>query len=433
MAKLSLNPYVTKLKPSATLAINQQVELQRLNDQNVHHWGFGQSAFPAPELIVRSLQQHAAKKQYLPGLGLPELRDAVAEYYQQEFNFDVDGSQVVIGPGSKELIYNLLYLIPGELLIPAPSWVSYAPQAELLGKPYRYIPTDAANRYCLTADELEQACQQSAATGTKILILNSPNNPTGAIYSQQNFEQLAEVCRRHNVLVISDEIYAKVEFHHQLNHSMAHSYPEGTFTTSGLSKLFAAGGYRLGICIVPENLTSTILTPWATLASETFSCVSAPIQYAAVTAYQNFDQLRDSFADMVAIQKIASETIYRCLVANNINCLSPQGAFYLMPDFKTQKDFLAKHGVENSEQLALWLLQHANIATLPGTAFGLPADQLCLRIAAVDFDGAKALELYHNDRSMDPQTFAELAMPNIVAACQQLSTLITKNDTITCS
>ncbi|MDF1795572.1 MAG: aminotransferase class I/II-fold pyridoxal phosphate-dependent enzyme [Coxiellaceae bacterium] len=433
MAKLQLNPHVTQLKPSATLAINQQVNRLRAKGQNVHHWGFGQSPFPVPELIVRSLQQYADKKLYLPGLGLPKLRNAVAEYYQQEFNIDAEGSQVVIGPGSKELIYNLLYLIPGELLIPAPSWVSYAPQAELLNKPYRYIQTEATNRYCLSADELEQACQQSKVPGTKVLILNSPNNPTGAIYSQQNLEQLAEVCRRHHVLVISDEIYAKVEFNHQFSHSMAHCYPEGTFVTGGLSKLFGAGGYRLGICIVPENLTATLLTPWDTLASETFSCVSAPIQYAAVTAYQHFDQLRDSFADMVAIQKIASETIYQCFVANSIECIPPQGAFYLMPDFKSQKDWLAKQGVKTSDELALWLLNKAKIAALPGTAFGLPAEQLCLRIAAVDFDGGKALEVFQRDRSVDPQTFADIAMPDIVTACQQLSALMTKDSAMACN
>ncbi|MDF1761494.1 MAG: aminotransferase class I/II-fold pyridoxal phosphate-dependent enzyme [Coxiellaceae bacterium] len=433
MAKLSLNPQLAKLSASATLAINQQVMQLRQEGQNVYHWGFGQSPFPVPELIVRSLQRNADKKQYLPSLGLAELRDAVAEYYLQEFNFDIEGSQVVIGPGSKELIYNLLYLIPGELLLPAPSWVSYAPQAQLLGKPYRYIQTDSANSYCLTADELEQACQQSQVPGTKMLILNSPNNPTGTIYSQQNLEQLTEVCRRHNVLVISDEIYAKVEFNHQFSHSLAHCYPEGTLVTAGLSKLFGAGGYRLGVCIVPDNLTSTLMAPWSTLISETFSCVSAPIQYAAVTAYQNFDQLRDGFTDRVAIQKIASETIYQCLVDNHIDCPRPQGAFYLMPDFKPHQAHLAEVGVTDSNQLALWLLQHASIAALPGSAFGMPAEQLCLRIAAVDFDGGKALDMYQNDRNIDPKQFAQQALPDIVAACQQLSALMAKNDTIACS
>ncbi len=433
MAKLLLNPQLATLSASATLAINQQVKQRRQEGQNVYHWGFGQSPFPVPELIVHSLQQHAAKKQYLPSLGLPELRDAVAAYYQQEFNFDTEGSQVVIGPGSKELIYNLLYLIPGELLIPAPSWVSYAPQAQLLGKPYRYIHTHRDNHYCLTAQELEQACQQSQVPGTKMLILNSPNNPTGTIYSQQNLEQLTEVCRRHNVLVISDEIYAKVEFNQATSHSMAQHYPEGTLVTAGLSKLFAAGGYRLGICIVPNDLAATLMAPWSTLISETFSCVSAPIQYAAVDAYQHFDQLRDDFIDRVAIQHIASETIYQCLVDNHIDCARPQGAFYLMPDFKAHQTHLAELGVIDSHQLALWLLQHANIATLPGAAFGMPAEQLCLRIAAVDFDGGKALDIYQNNRSIEPKLFAQQALPDIVTACQQLSALMSKSDTTACS
>ncbi len=432
MAKLPLNPQLAKLKPSATLAINQQVQATRSRGQTVHHWGFGQSAFPVPDLIVRSLQQHAAKKAYLPGLGLPELRDAVAEYYRQEFQLDVESGQVVIGPGSKELIYNLLYLIPGELLLPAPCWVSYGPQAELLNKPYRYTQTQRDNNYCITAEELEAACQQSHVPGTKILLLNSPNNPTGMLFTQENLEQLTEVCRRHHVLVISDEIYAKVEFNASFSHSMAHYYPEGTFVTAGLSKLFGAGGYRLGTCLVPENLVPTIIKAWSALISETFSCVSSPIQYAAVTAYQQFDQLRDQLTDTVAVQRMACELLYQCFIDNGINCPKPEGAFYLMPDFAPHKDMLAKQGVITSEQLAQWLLEHALIATLPGSEFGLPANQLCLRIAAVDFDGAKALNLYQQDRRIDAQSFAEQAMPNMVAACQQLSALMAKHNAEVC-
>lgn len=411
----TVNRSVDLIKPSATLAMNQRVQQLRQQGQEVYHWGFGQSPFPVPDLIVESLKQHAHQKDYLPGFGLPALRDAVAEYYRREFHYNVDGNQVIIGPGSKELIFDLLYLIEGELLLPAPSWVSYAPQAKLLNKPYRWLNTKPENNYCISAEQLEQACLQSHYD-CKILLLNSPNNPTGCIHQSKQLSELADICRRHNVIVISDEIYAKVSFDQQPHDSLVNYYPEGTFVTGGLSKLFAAGGYRLGVCLVPESLKN-ILQPWSALISETFSCVSTPIQYAATTAYQRFDQLRDVLADYTAIQHIATRTIFNTLRACDINCIQPCGAFYLMPDFSKNADYFRSQGVNNSEQLAHWLLETLHIATLPGSDFGMPSDQLCLRIAAVDFDGSKAYALYRQDRNQDTQSFSEQAMPHIIKAC----------------
>lgn len=414
----TLNPSANRIKPSATLAINQRVQQLRQQGQKVYHWGFGQSPFPVPQLIVDALKQHANQKDYLPGLGLPALRNAAADYYRQEFNYDVDNNQIVIGPGSKELIFDLLYLIEGELLLPAPSWVSYAPQAMLLNKPYRWISTTSDDNYCISAEELEKACLQSHFD-SKLLILNSPNNPTGCVHHSKHLSALADVCRRHNVIVISDEIYAKISFGQQLHDSLANYYPEGTFVTSGLSKLFAAGGYRLGVCLVPNNLRS-IMKPWSALISETFSCVSTPIQYAATAAYQHFDQLRDVFADYTAIQQVASRTIYKTLIECDVDCAEPNGAFYLMPDFSKHAEYFLNQGVSTSDQLANWFLDNLHIATLPGIDFGMPAHQLCLRIAAVDFDGDKAYALYQQNRNQDTEQFSKEAMSNIVTASESI-------------
>ncbi len=417
---LTVNPAADAIKPSATLAINQQVNELRAQGHTVYHWGFGQSAFPVPLPIVEALQANAHQKAYLPGLGLPELREAIAHYYHQEFQYDVDASQVIIGPGSKELIFDLLYLIEGELLLPAPSWVSYEPQAKLLNKPCRWVATQADNNYLLTADELEQACQQSEHD-TKLLILNSPNNPTGCMHSSAQLRELVEVCRRHCVIVISDEIYAKVEFGDQSHDSLVNYYPEGTFVTAGLSKLFGAGGYRLGLCLMPKALQEKLVRPWSALISETFICVSSPIQYAAITAYQHFDRIRPALNDYCAIQAAACRYIYQCLQQLNIQCNQPVGAFYLLANFCNQRDTLNAQGVYTSEQLSHWLLDTVRIATLPGSEFGLPPESLCLRLAAVDFDGNQALETYQQQRDIHPNELVERAMPHIAEACTQLS------------
>ena len=207
----SINPHVLNLKASATLAINQRVMRWRTNGEEVYHFGFGQSPFPVPKPIQAALIEHADKNSYLPTRGLPELCEAIAVFYDEQCGCSLSPDQVVVGPGSKELIFQVLYLLQGPLLIPAPSWVSYGPQATLRGKEIVTIETRRKLGYRLQADELDQACRASVDS-QKILIFNNPNNPSGSSHSEQEIKDLAAVCRTHQLIVISDEIYGLVNF-----------------------------------------------------------------------------------------------------------------------------------------------------------------------------------------------------------------------------
>ena len=346
----SLNPLVTSVKESATLAINLEARALRAQGRKIAHFGFGQAAFPVPQLLQDALKANANSNMYLPTQGMVELREAVSAYYKTQFGLEFSTDRICIGPGSKELIFQTLYLVEGALLVPAPSWVSYGPQASLRGKKVFPIETSRENSYKLTPDELDLACHSSGQQ-QKMLILNNPNNPTGAVYSQEEIDALAEICKAYQVIVISDEIYAGIDFTGKPHASMAKPYPEGTIVSGGLSKLFAAGGYRLGVMMFPESL-KTLLTAIKAIISETFSCVSAPIQYAGLAAYGEYDKLKPFVERTRDIYNFSSHYLWERFTAMGLNCPEPMGAFYLFPDFENFRSKLREHGLYTGLALA---------------------------------------------------------------------------------
>ncbi len=277
-----LNLNVRGLSPSATLAINERSALLIQGGRRIFKLGLGQSPFPVPEPVVESLRQNAHRKEYLEVKGLAALRAAVAEYHRRAHGVDRHGENVLIGPGSKELMFLLQMVYYGDLVIPTPAWVSYAPQASIIGRHVRWISTSAANCWKLQPGELEQLCRDDPGR-PRIVILNDPNNPTGQTYEAAELRALADVARRYRVVVLSDEIYG--ETHHEGKHvSMAEFYPEGTIISTGLSKWCGAGGWRLGTFTFPDHL-KWLLDAMAVVASETYTATSAPIQFAATTAF----------------------------------------------------------------------------------------------------------------------------------------------------
>jgi aspartate aminotransferase len=193
------------------------------------------------------------------------------------------GEDVLIGPGSKELMFLLQFVYYGDLVIPTPSWVSYAPQARIIGRTVHWLPKREADEWMLTADQFEAFCALDPDR-PRIVILNYPSNPTGASYDQSQLEALADVARQYQVILLSDEIYG--ELHHAGRHvSIARFYPEGTIISSGLSKWCGAGGWRLGTFAFPRDL-AWLRDAMAAVASETYTSTSAPIQYAAVRAFR---------------------------------------------------------------------------------------------------------------------------------------------------
>lgn len=417
----ALNPLVLSLKESATLAINLKAIGLREAGKTVHHFGFGQSPFPVPDNIQEALRKNADKKEYLPTQGLPELCEAVAAFYRDRFGYNFSAENVCIGPGSKELIFQTLYLMEGPLLVPAPSWVSYGPQAALRGKEIVQIPTKRKNCYRLQVADLDRVAHKLGQQ-QKLLIINNPNNPTGCIYSKNELKELAKICRAYQIIVISDEIYAMIDFTNNQHSSLAHYYPEGTIVTGGLSKSFAAGGYRLGIMLLPEEL-NIIRHALKSVISETFSAVSAPIQYAALEAYGNFDAVRPFIKKTCEIYKFVMEYMHNRFLKMGLNCPKPEGSFYLFPDFDNFKEGIHNKGIITGIGICNYLLEHFQVALLPGADFYMPATNLGCRVAAVDFDGETALHSWSGAESMDEKKTNQL-FPSIVQGCDRIEDFV---------
>jgi aspartate/methionine/tyrosine aminotransferase len=413
----ALNPLVLSLKESATLAINLKALALRRMGEDIVHFGFGQSPFPVPEVIQKALRDNADKKDYLPTQGLPELCEAVAGFYKKEFGYNFAPQDVCIGPGSKELIFQIIYLMEGPLMVPVPSWVSYGPQAALRGKEIIPIPTDRENNYRLTPEQLDRACH-SAGQAQKLLIFNNPNNPTGSLYHEKEIREIAEICRAYQVVVISDEIYAMIDFDQWPMSSLATYYPEGTIVSGGLSKSFAAGGYRLGVVLIPDSL-ELMMSALKSVISETFSAVSAPIQHAALKAYGDFDSVRPFVEKTCDIYRHVMNYLYDRFVSMGLNCPKPAGSFYLFPDFDNFRGAFQKRGVLTSRKMVDALLDEAGVAVLPGSDFYLPATNLGVRVAAVDFDGARALETWPGGGQVTEAYFREV-FPKIIQGCDSL-------------
>lgn len=414
-----LNLNVRGLKQSATLAINERSAQLEHEGRKVYRLGLGQSPFPVPQVLVDELKVNAHQKDYLPVRGLRELRDAVADHHRRKQAVECTGQDVLIGPGSKELMFLLQLVYYGDLVIPTPSWVSYAPQAQIIGRQIRWLPTSVENDWRLMPAELDKLCRLDPSR-PRIVILNYPSNPTGDSYTTEELKELARVARQYKVILLSDEIYGEV--HHRGQHvSVARYYPEGTIISSGLSKWCGAGGWRLGTFTFPAGLR-WLLDAMAVAASETYTSTSAPIQHAAVRAFRGGTEIEEYLAASRRILRILGRYCWKRLKNAGAQVNAPVGGFYLFPDFSPWRELLASRGIYTSGDLCEQLLSQTGVATLPGVEFGRPAEELTLRLAYVDFDGARALVACGDEyatRDLD-EHFLELYCPNVVQAIAAL-------------
>ncbi|HIO60342.1 MAG TPA: aminotransferase class I/II-fold pyridoxal phosphate-dependent enzyme [Deltaproteobacteria bacterium] len=412
-----INKQISNLKESATLFINQLALNLRSEGRSICHLGFGESPFPVPEPMQAALRENSWRKQYISGCGLPELRQAIAGFFKSEFGYNYSFENIFIGPGSKELIFQLVYLLEGPLMVPAPSWVSYGPQAKIRSKIFIPIPTDFKKGYRLQAEELEKACSVQKFS-QKILILNNPSNPTGSVHAPDELRDLAEVCRKYEVIVISDEIYALINFGKQAFEGIANYYPEGTITTSGISKAFSAGGWRLGFAMIPDDLKE-ITRPLSAFVSETFSCVSAPVQYAVLPAFDNYWSVKKHVELCRDIHGAAGNYLYQCFTEIGLNCPEPQGAFYLFPDFENFRDKLTSRGILSSEELSTRLLEETGVALLPGSDFYMPKDFFGVRVASVDYNGTQLMQNFPESGELTPDLYRSL-FPGLTEASERI-------------
>ncbi len=300
------------------------------------------------------------------------------------------------------LMFLLQLVLDAELLVPSPAWVSYAPQARLLGRPVRWIETTFEDDWTLTSDALSAACANDSGR-TRILVLNSPGNPTGTSYSAERLNALAAIARRHDVLVLWDEIYGPLH-HGPVPASIASFCPERTIISAGLSKWCGAGGWRLGTFVFPTEL-AWLRRAVIVAASETYTSTAAPIQHAAVVAYEGNAEIDRYQQRSRWILGALGRWCQARLSAAGIDCASPTGGFYLFPRFSR-----GHRGFETSDTLCEQLLTDTGVALLPGSAFGRPASELSARLAYVDFDGAGALSCLPKDGGLPSDEETEVVL-----------------------
>ncbi|MFD2566800.1 pyridoxal phosphate-dependent aminotransferase [Pseudotenacibaculum haliotis] len=415
---MKINKDIFSLKPSATLEINEKVKALRKEGQTINHFGFGQSPFPIHDEIVNELKDHATNNHYLPVDGLEELRSQVSEFLSKNQGINAEKEQIFIGPGSKELLYQSILIFEGHFLIPKGSWVSYIPQIKSKGGAYSILETSIEHDFKLTAQGLEEFIQEHDKQEQYILILNSPNNPTGAIYTDEEYKELAEACRKHEIIVLSDEIYSQVNFDKDHACSISSYYPEKTIVFGGLSKVFSAGGYRLGYMVLPKEFAS-LTKVYRSLFSETFSCVASPVQYAAVKAYKYSEDIQKYVSEASVILSGVSSFIFQQLTAYRITCTNPRGAFYMMIGFDQFQDQINALGIRTSKELAIYLLEEYQVALLPASDFGFQENELFFRLAFVDFDGTKAMMAYREKGTVNID-FLKQECPNMYKGVYQL-------------
>jgi aspartate aminotransferase len=414
-----INLNIRGMKPSSTVAMNERCDEMLSAGRRIFKLGLGQSPFPVPEPVVEELKANAYQKDYLAVKGLKVLREAVSDYHRRTEGTASTADDVLIGPGSKELMFLLQLVYYGDILIPTPAWVSYAPQARIIGRNVHFLATDPGNEWLLTAEQLREHCAEDPDR-PRVVVLNYPSNPTGRTYTDKQLREIARVAREHRLVILSDEIYS--ELHHKGTHiSIARYYPNGTIISGGLSKWCGAGGWRLGTFTFPHRLR-WLLDSMASVASETYTSTSAPIQYAAVRAFRGGSEIERYLWRTRRVLNALGTWVAQRLNEADIRTLAPEGGFYLFPDFGPHRDKLAAQGIRGGKQLCAMLLEKTGVAILPGEDFGRSREELTARMAYVDFDGAKTLSILESagDAYRVDEDFLRTHCPNVVMATERM-------------
>ena len=399
--KEMINPLLTGLQESETLVINEKSKKLISGGKSVFMFGLGQSPFPVPECMVRSLRLHAPQKDYLPVKGLPLLRDAVADFHRKKDNINADPECVMIGPGSKELVFLLQLVFHGEIIIISPCWVSYIPQAKILGKEISVIHSSYKDKWQLTPQLFENFLNnRKKKYEPAFMILNYPGNPDGVSFSDESLVAIAGLAREHNIYILSDEIYGQLN--HEGKHvSISKYYPEGTIISSGISKWCGAGGWRLGTFTFPSQL-KWLVDKMAIVASETYTSVSAPIQHAAIEAFSGGIEIEEYLWHTRKILSGLGKQCVEILRNAEVKVHDPVGGFYLFLDFSKYSEKFYAMNLNTSQQLCERILEETGVALLHGSAFARSESEFSARLAYVDFDGARALAVSKTTKLNQP-------------------------------
>ena len=359
-----LSPWAQNVSPSPTLAVDAKAKELKAAGEDVCGFGAGEPDFDTPSFIKEAGAKALAdgKTKYAPAGGLPDLRAALAEQYNELGVLkDTNPAQVVVSPGGKYSCYLAILATCGpgdEVLIPAPYWVSYPEMAKLAGATPKFIFAGDDQGFKVSADQIEG----SLTPQTKLVILNSPSNPTGCLYSREEMEEIVELACKKDFLLMSDEIYEYLLYdgvEHHRPASFGEDAANRVITVSGFSKTFSMTGWRLGTLVANPIIAKAV----ASLQSQTTSNATTFAQYGALAAIKNWGQSVSAVSEMlVHFDRRRLKLLEGLQEINGVRCLRAQGAFYLFPN-------ISSFGL-SSEEFSARLLEEEKVAVVSGHAFG---------------------------------------------------------------
>jgi aspartate aminotransferase len=359
-----LSTWASNIAPSPTLAVDSKAKELKAAGEDVCGFGAGEPDFDTPEFIKEACIQaiHDGKTKYAPAPGIPALREALAEHYRTNNGVEgVTAAQVVVSPGGKYSCYLAILAVvsPGdEVIIPAPYWVSYPEMVKLAGGVPKTVFAGIDSGFKITPEQLRAAITPK----TRMVIINSPSNPTGAIYSPEELQALTEVAVEAGIYIMSDEIYEYLLYDgvkHVSPASFSKEAANSVITVAGFSKTFSMTGWRLGTLMAPLPIAKAV----ANLQSQTSSNATTFAQFGALAAMQNWDKSMAAVNGMLEVFDARRLRLLEGLRAiSGVECARAQGAFYLFPNIE-------KLGLTDSE-FAARILEEEKVAVVPGSAFG---------------------------------------------------------------
>lgn len=358
------------IKPSPTLSLSARAKEMKDAGIDVINFGVGEPDFNTPDYIKAAAQKAIDGNftRYTANAGIIELRQAICEKLNRDNGLDYSPKDILVSPGAKASILNALIAVcdsMDQVLMASPYWVSYPYQAMLANAEPVFIPTTEANSYKITPEALEKSLKENPCA--KALILNSPSNPTGAVYTASELNALAGLIEKHDLLVISDEIYERLVYDGVKHVSIASLSPamkERTIVINGVSKAYAMTGWRLGYAAGPTH----IIAAAGRVQEHATSCVNSITQKACVTALRNEDESIEKMRQEFSRRR---DFLYEELMKiPHITCFKPQGAFYIMPGIHwyLQNNHL---GIDNADAFCDQLLEKYHVALVAGGSFGL--------------------------------------------------------------
>ena len=355
---------------SATLRSSTILNLRKKNNLPVYNGGLGANPLKQHSLLINTLKENAEKKEYIAPTGITKLNQQISKIYST--------NNVLVGNGLKEMIFVLLLAWKYDVILVTPCWVSYIEQTKILNKTTHYIKTNIQNNFKLTPQLLEENIKK--INKPKLLFLNNPTNPTGAVYSKEELISIAKICKKYDIVVFADEIY--IDIVHNNNETVAfRNLYSKTISGSSLSKNFGCGGYRVGWLTFPDNLKD-IYNQAHMISSSTYSCASHCLQE---VAYQALLYPKD-LEKFLFIQKFifteVAKVVFTKFNSIGIKTSRPEGAWYIFLDFNDFKNKLLEKNITNDQDLFISLINDIGLITVPGTSFGY--NGLYLRYSIVD-------------------------------------------------